>query len=189
MVVGKYDIVDGIGIQQRPGFEEPFANFINQVDPKRILELGTSYGGLTHFLRSITNVPIISVEKFENKTHPDIVQLADTRIADCYKEPFLSDVAKPYISTPGKTLILVDADPKTWGFHLYAKYLKPGDYIAVHDFFESWDDFYDNYHLKSWNWCESTLVELQGTITEHNLVKLDVGLKDYFWGVFKKPSE
>jgi len=185
MEIGGYWI-NHINIQQRPGFADPFKTFIESVNPARILEVGTSYGGLTYFLSTITSVPILSVELEQGKPDANVYELADIYIENAFKEPFLSNTAEPFISSSGTSLVLIDAEPKTWGFDIYSKLLKPGDYIAVHDYFDSWDDFYENHQNKTWNWCEATTLELSGTAINCNLTKLDVGLKNYFWGVYKK---
>ena len=51
---------DGWGAQQNPNAFEVFYNFLNEIKPLRILEIGTSLGGFTSFLNYATkrlNIP------------------------------------------------------------------------------------------------------------------------------------
>ena len=69
---------NGWGAQQNYNVFEVFHNFIEEVKPKRILEIGTAGGGFTLFLRDTLNelgledTPIKSFDVYECPWYNDI---------------------------------------------------------------------------------------------------------------------
>lgn len=147
-----------IPTQQVKNCFEVFTNFFKNENIENVIEIGTSYGGLSLFLyeQSLIN-------NFEFKTF----DISDQRllkswygkeipfnyfIGDCF-DTLISDEIKNILDTK-KTLLLCDGGDKKKEFNLFSRYIKDGSFIMAHDYSPDYNYFNENIKNKYWNWCE-----------------------------------
>ena len=131
--------------QQFHGAYEVFYNFIKNVKPKRILEIGTALGGFTNFLKIVCDeldldTNIRSYDIHRNPWYGDMVNSGiDVRVENIFTESFLDmdNEVKDYINQDGITIVLCDGGWKIGEFNLISKYIKSGDFILAHDYAEN----------------------------------------------------
>ena len=146
----------GFRIQQHPECKTYFQNYLLDINPSRILELGTANGGLTHILRSLTDIPILTIDKEINFNWDRVNNYADILTGDFYDSLFQHKHILPYINQPGTTLVLCDGYEKVKQYNVFVKFIKPNDVIAVHDYFPTKEYFKKEIEGKTWNWCMIT---------------------------------
>jgi len=185
-----YSIIDGYRLQQDPQCPEYFERYLDIIKPDRILELGTANGGLTRILRNNTEVPILTVEKEEIHIDSRTYSIADVYVADFFDVEFISTILLPFISRPGRTLVLCDAFNKIHQYRKFVRFIKTDDVIAVHDYFPSRKYFEDNIKGKRWNWCDITDEDMDEVNREFDMVDIGEELNEIFWATkLKKGSQ
>lgn len=174
---GRYTDIDGnvitgacfyngiITMQHRKAFEI-FELFLAQVRPARILEIGTSHGGLTLFIRHTLNklglnnslIKTFDVNRFTshfilmNESNLEIVY--DNIFSDDYNSIINTDQITNFISNDGPNIILCDGGNKIKEFNLLAPLLNSNDFILAHDYCSSLEVFKDKIMNKIWCWHE-----------------------------------
>ena len=139
--------------------------------PSQVLEIGTSYGGLTLLIRDTLNKLGLSDSDF--RTY-DVMETnrywldeaikggsrIDFRIKNVFNQPY-SDLDEQYaeeirefIERPGKTIVMCDGGSKKNEFNILSKFLKPGDVIMAHDYAPNSEYFETHINGKVWNWHE-----------------------------------
>ena len=176
-----YNIVDGYRLQQDIKCSEYFKNYLSIVNPERILELGTANGGLTNILRKLTDCPILTVEKNEDAIDSRTYSNAEVVIGDFFNTSFIASKLIPYISLPGRTLVLCDAFNKRRQYTTFVRYIKTNDVIAVHDYFPSLEYFKETIEGKRWNWCDITDKDMQGVNEEFGMDDIGSEINHIFW--------
>lgn len=185
-----YSIFDGYRLQQDSQCPEYFERYLDIIKPERILELGTANGGLTRILRNNTDVPILTVENEEMHVDSRTYSIADVYIADFFEVDFISTTLLPFISRPGRTLVLCDAYNKIHQYRKFVRFIKPDDVIAVHDYFPSRKYFEENIKGKKWNWCDITDEDMDEVNREFDMVDIGEELNEIFWATkLKKGSQ
>lgn len=172
-----------IPAQQVDTFKEYFSMFLQLNKFDRILELGTSRGGLTYFLSSIFKGPIVTVDNNLENVNKRVFKIAEVIEADHMSQKTVKYLHEEFISKEGRVLVLCDGGDKPGIFNAYAKLIKEDDYIGVHDFFTS-REAYDAQTI--WHWIECTEDQIADTITEFELKKTDTYMLDIVWGMYKK---
>lgn len=181
--------------QQYHGAFEVFYNFIQDVKPKRILEIGTSLGGFTTFLKLVcddlnldTNIRSYDISK--HSWYDDIVALGiDLRVENIFTDQFLDFNAevKDYINQDGVTIVLCDGGWKIGEFNVISPYIKPNDFILAHDYAETKEIFQTKILNKIWNWHEIERSDIQNSIDANNLIDyLPETFHNIAWGCFIK---
>ena len=137
----------GLTAMQHSSVQEKFTKLINEIKPNKVLEIGTSSGGLTLMIRDILdenglestklvtydiNDPIYLRYHVENGSNIDIrvESIFDNR----YEEFENAEECLDFIESTGTTLILCDGGNKKNEFKLFSKHLKIGDVIMAHDY-------------------------------------------------------
>ena len=181
-----HHLSNGIPVQQFKGFEKYFSKFleINKFD--RILELGTSRGGLTYFLSTIFDGPIITVDNETKYIDQKVYNVARVMKADHMSFETQQFLHKEFISKEGKTLVLCDGGDKPSIFNAFAALIKDGDFIGVHDFFVSKEEYEKQ---NAWNWMECSEDQIKNVIKEYKLEKTDTYLLNIVWGMYKKNTD
>jgi predicted O-methyltransferase YrrM len=152
----------GWGAQQNFNAFEVFHNFIRDVKPKRILEIGTSLGGFTSFLKYTCNkmqIPcdILTYDIHEKSWYKDLTDMGiDVRIENIFSNEYqtLSQEVIDFIRLDGTTIVLCDGGDKVREFNILSDYLKRGDFILGHDYAVNRDVFEESINKKIWNWHE-----------------------------------
>jgi len=169
---------NGWAAQQNYKAFEVFHNFIQSVKPKKILEIGTSIGGFTQFLKYTCDnlgldTHIISLDIHEKHWYSDIIEMGvDLRLENIFLNNF-EDVPQEYkdfIQGDGVTIVLCDGGDKVREFNLLSKFLKRGDYILGHDYAFNRQVFEESVYQKVWNWHELSESDILNCSQENNLV-------------------
>lgn len=156
-----------------------FEKLILSVKPKRILEIGTSSGGLTLLLRDLLDNN--GFDKTELRTYdinnPQFLRQhnknIDIRVKNIfnhqYNELIDNDEIVDFITQEGPTIVLCDGGSKINEFNILSQYLKIGDIIMAHDYSKDYKFFEMEIKNKIWNWCEITESHIQASSQINNL--------------------
>ena len=156
---------------------EVFYNFIKEVRPNRILEIGTAMGGFTEFLSIIIdelklNTSILSYDIAERPWYCQMIEKGiDVRVENIFTEDW-SDVnheVKNYITQEGITIVLCDGGLKKNEFNILSNFIKVGDFILAHDYAEDITDFEKRVNGKIWNWFEIQNSDIIESCLRNNL--------------------
>lgn len=167
----------GLAAQQNHNVYEVFYDFLNDVKPKRILEIGTALGGFTQFLRKTSNelgneTDILSYDIYRMDWYDDITkQNVDIRVENVFGPNYesVNQEVIDYIKQDGVTVVLCDGGNKVGEFNLLSNYLKEGDFIMAHDYADNRENFNENYYQKIWNWHEISDGDIEGACQRNNL--------------------
>ena len=167
---------EGLTVQQHKDVFKVFDEFLADIKPARILEIGTAGGGLTLFLRhNLPDTPILTFEVFDRDYYQRLKDNnIEVRIENIFNHAY-SALEKPeaiesFIQQEGITLVLCDGGHKIGEFNSIAPLLKKGDFIMAHDYIAEWSDFENNYKGKIWDWCEIEEKYISEVSEEQNLV-------------------
>lgn len=157
-----FSVWDVHGAQQSENAYQAFYDFISEVKPSRILEIGTAQGGFTMFLRTITTelglsaTEIRSYDIYSQSWFPDMILAGiDIRIENIFDDTFAPNAeVVDFINRDGITVVLCDGGFKIKEFNSFAKHIKRGDFILAHDYAETKEIFDSTIMGKVWNWCE-----------------------------------
>jgi cephalosporin hydroxylase len=169
---------NGWAAQQNYNAFEVFHNFIRDVRPSKILEVGTSNGGFTQFLnytckRLGLDTHIISLDIHEKSWYNDLRDSGiDLRIKNVFHDQYqdIDDEYKEFIQSEGTCIVLCDGGDKMREFNLLSKFLKTGDFILGHDYAYDRDMFLNDINLKVWNWHELSESDISEACETNNLI-------------------
>ena len=172
---------NGWAAQQNHNAFEIFYNFIRDVRPAQILEVGTSNGGFTQFLmyackRLGLDTHIISLDIHEKYWYTDLRDAGiDLRIKNVFINGYedIEEEYKDFIQSDGTTIVLCDGGDKIREFNLLSKFLKSGDFILGHDYAYNREKFENDIYLKIWNWHELSESDISDSCSENNLIDYD----------------
>lgn len=154
---------------QNPDTPRVFKQFLSEVRPSRILEIGTFHGGLTLLLRDIMdelelyNNPILTYDINDQEFLKPLVvdRNVDVRtknLFDYNNSTFINNEAKEelvsFIQQDGITLVLCDGGCKKCEYNILSPILKHGDIIMAHDYAPDSEYFETYMKDKIWNWME-----------------------------------
>lgn len=182
----------GFSAQQHKNYYAIFDEFIREVRPDRILEIGTAGGGTTLALNemmknigkpnSVRSYEIIEYPWYKHLLEENI----DLRIENIFEHNYdvLSqekiDDVRSYIQSPGITVVLCDGGYKIGEFRELSNLLKVGDYIMAHDYASTTEYFEEHIKGKIWNWCEIRDENIEEACIKNNL---DSYMKDKFQSI------
>jgi hypothetical protein len=185
---------DGHAAQQYHGVYEVFYNFIKEVKPTRILEIGTALGGFTSFLKLCCdelnlNTNIRSYDIHSNPWYKDMVESGiDVRVENIFSEGFKSvdNEVIDYIQGEGTSIVLCDGGWKIGEFNLLSDYIKSGDFIMAHDYAYDKEFFDTQINGKIWNWHEISEMDIHESCLRNNLQSYKKEIFDIVVWVCKK---
>lgn len=164
--------------QQYHGAYEVFYNFIKEVKPKRILEIGTALGGFTKFLQICcndlnldTNIRSYDINKM--RWYDDMINDGiDVRVENIFVGDFesMDEEVIQYIQQDGLTIVLCDGGYKKGEFNLISNFIKNGDFILAHDYAENREVFEERINKKIWNWHELSYGDVKDAVDRNGLV-------------------
>lgn len=174
-------IYKNIVIQQHEDVFEIFKNFLIDIKPKRILEIGAGSGGFTLFLRDVLDEIGLSdskIKTFEINSHPNFETLRSRGVEVLHDNIFdhsyfnleKPELVEPFIQEEGTTLVLCDGGYKITEFRLLSSFLKNGDFIMAHDYCPNKEYFEENINNKIWLWCEIEDKYIQDVFEPNNLI-------------------
>jgi len=183
MINGLYEY-EGYILQQNPKSIKIIPQFLSESNPSRILEIGSSFGGLTYLIKKHISVPIMSVD----------IDLKDERIyenstffkQDIFDSLFLKNIIIPYINEPGRTIVFCDGGNKIKEFNYFSTHIKEGDLILAHDYFTNKNEFKQS---NDWDWCEITENDITIASEKNNLIADHDYLKEIQWVCKRKTSQ
>jgi hypothetical protein len=186
---------------QHDNFCEPFRKFLPMINPKRIIEVGTTDGGTVVAIHDIMKT---FTNDFAIRTY-DIVPSRfaknlntygiDARVENIFTSNYTDwnlekiDELKMFINQEGTNLILCDGGDKVNEIRLFSDIIRKNDFIMCHDYAESIEYFDTHLRDKIWNWMNINGFEIKETIEKHKLVPY---MKEEFqavaWGCFQKTA-
>ena len=174
----------GIMVQQNPNVFNEFEKFFKKEKFDYIIEIGTSYGGLSLFLHD-QSIPhkfnfitydwsgfkggswngrrFTLKENFNNKIPFDF------RDKNVFEDSTIKEISEILINN--KCLLLCDGGDKPKEFRIFSKYLTNGSYIMAHDYARDKDYFNREIKGKVWDWLEIQDSDIQLSIDKENLIK------------------
>lgn len=163
--------------QQSHNAYQVFYDFINEVKPVRILEIGTALGGFTEFLKIVTdelnlNTKILSYDISERPWYREMIEKGiDVRVENIFSEDWNSvkQEVVDFVQQEGTTIVLCDGGWKIGEFKIFSKLIKDGDFILAHDYSISKEIYESDIKDKIWNWCEITEQDIEESVIENNL--------------------
>lgn len=163
--------------QQSHNAYQIFYDFISEVKPVRILEIGTALGGFTEFLKIITdelglNTKILSYDISERPWYNQMIEKGiDVRVENIFNEDWsgVKQEVVDFVQENGTTIVLCDGGWKIGEFKIFSKLIKNGDYILAHDYSISKEIYESEIKDKIWNWCEITESDIEESVIENNL--------------------
>lgn len=172
---------NGWGAQQNPNVFETFYNFLNDIKPRRILEIGTSLGGFTSFLnysvkRLNIDCHILSYDIYYKDWYEQMKSDGiDVRVENIFNLHYteLKEEVEKFIKQDGVTLVLCDGGSKIHEFNLLSNYIKEGDFIMAHDYSQDRETFERDVYLKIWNWFEISDEDIREACERNNLETYD----------------
>lgn len=184
----KNDGLSGIknwAAQQHHDTYEVFYNFIKEVKPKRILEIGTALGGLTQFLNWVgrevdPNFEILTYDIYEMNWYKEMRDSGiDVRVQNIFSSNYdiINEYPIDFIKKDGITIILCDGGNKVEEFRALSDFMKVGDFILAHDYGDNRQHFDENMKNKIWNWCEICDDDIKNSCEKNNLQQYN---REYF---------
>jgi cephalosporin hydroxylase len=163
--------------QQSHNAYQVFYDFISEVKPDRILEIGTALGGFTEFLKIITdelnlNTKILSYDISERPWYYQMIEKGiDVRVENIFNEDWsgVKQEVVDFVQQNGTTIVLCDGGWKIGEFKIFSRLIKEGDYILAHDYSVSKEVYESEIKDKIWNWCEITEQDIEESVIENNL--------------------
>ena len=158
-----------------------------------IIELGTSFGGLTCILDDIIkeNKLTHNIHTFDIGYKEYVESELNSRscyyyILDELNEEY-KDKVKHLLSYGGKCLLLCDGGYKIDEFNRYSEFLKKDDIIMAHDYCENEEIFESEIKEKFWNWLEIKYENIKKSVEIFNLEKYSkVDMKNAAWACYQK---
>jgi hypothetical protein len=186
---------------QHDNFCDPFRKFLPEINPKRIIEVGTTDGGVVaavqDIMKTFTNdfvirtYDIVPSRFAKNLKDRGIDARVENLFTPDYKNwnPEKIDELREFVNQEGTTLVLCDGGDKVNEVRLFSDIIKKNDFIMCHDYAESVQYFDIHLRDKIWNWMNINGSEIQESIEKHKLVPY---MKDEFqavvWGCFQKTA-
>lgn len=169
----------GVTTSQNPNVEYYFEEFLKEIKPSRVIEIGTFCGGLTLMLRHVLdrlNSGAV-IYTYDPEKTPDIFKNGDIEgivfsTKNMFNYPYndLDDFSiTELIKQDGITLVLCDGGSKKNEFKILAPYLKSGDIIMAHDYAPDRGYFEENMKDKIWNWFEIQDSDIKAVSDINNL--------------------
>lgn len=166
---------DGHAAQQHHNAYQIFYDFLSEITPARILEIGTGQGGLTRFLRTAcdelgltTEIKTFDTNLNNNETVSGI-QYSNQNIFNEAWSEIHEDIVS-YIQGEGTTVVLCDGGWKIGEFNVISNYIKVGDFILAHDYAENKEIFQERINKVIWNWHEIQLSDVSSAMERNNLI-------------------
>jgi predicted O-methyltransferase YrrM len=180
---------------QHPSIEEKFTKLLTELKPVKILEIGTSSGGLTLLLRDILDKNNLESTRLVSYDVNDPIYLRHyvndgSKIELMVENIFNQQYDKlengenviDIITSDGVTLVLCDGGSKKNEFRILSDYLKVGDVIMAHDYSPNENYFQEHINNKVWNWLEIQDSDIKESCDKNNLVPyMEDDFKQVVW--------
>jgi len=164
---------------QHEDIEEKITKLFDTAKPSQVLEIGTSYGGLTLLIRDVLDKVGLNKSSFRTydvmetnrysleeaiKSGADIDFIIKNVFNHAYSELVEVEEVRSFIQRQGVTIVMCDGGSKKNEFNILSPFLKSGDIIMAHDYSPNLEYFHNNIDGKIWNWCEIQDSDIQETV-------------------------
>jgi len=204
MSISGHFVYKNLAISQHHNIQHPFTNMLISTKPNKIIEIGTSQGGLTLMLRHILDennlkeTNLITYDVYDPVFLKQIIvennELISTKVETLFcqqykvfKDEETKNSLKDYIRKDGVTAVICDGGNKSSEFNLFAELLKPNDIIMAHDYAPNKEYFEQHMKDKIWNWHEIQDSDIIESCQKYGLVPY---MREEFlnvaWACFKK---
>jgi len=169
-------IYKGIPVSQEVKVVKSFENLLSKNKFDIIIEIGTLNGGLTLLLSDLFNGPVVSydVKEIANEYRNKVADKSNITLY--IEDVFESETIVDILTSEKKVLLLCDGGNKIKEVNMFAKYLKPGDVIMAHDYFEARNKF----SAEKWTGCEITYDDIKMECIKNN-IETKTDFEDVFW--------
>jgi hypothetical protein len=182
MSISGHFIYSSLAISQNPNIEKFLTKLLLKTNPSRILEIGTSHGGLTLMIRdildnnSLTETEVLTYDVYEQTflkhLNRNIKIKTESLFCNQYRD-FVCESSKveisKYIQQNGTTIVLCDGGNKISEFRLFAEIIKNNDIIMAHDYAPNSEYFETHMRDKIWSWHEIQDSDIQESCDKANL--------------------
>lgn len=158
-------------------FEELFP-YIQQKGIKRIIELGTGIAGYTvlwGIFAYLKNKDMVTYDIQDCIVDPKILTLLEYLSVRRFIGDVSTDCREKVIQeiSDCPVLLICDLDISTKkGFTLFAEYLKSGDIVIIHNYYDVKIDLEAYDHFCSWPFIEVVWEDIEEIITKYGLRKI-----------------
>ncbi len=167
----------GRSAQQSHNVYQIFYDFIKEIKPSRILEIGTALGGFTEFLKIVIdelnlNTKILSYDISERPWYNEMIDKGiDVRVENIFNDDWtgVKLEVENFIKEDGITIVLCDGGWKIGEFRVLSKLIKKSDFILAHDYSYSKEVYNTEIKNKIWNWCEIVESDIEQSVIENDL--------------------
>lgn len=179
--------------QQVPTIKNYFEILLKEENFDVIIELGTSFGGLTYILDDIVKENELNhnIHTFDigYKNYVD----AQLKERGCYyhildeRDEIYKTTVIDLLKSNNKVLLLCDGGNKKEEFNRYSEFIKSGDIIMAHDY--AHDSFIFENEIKNnyWNWFELCFEDIKSSVTLYDLVEYEkINFKYAVWACYIK---
>jgi predicted O-methyltransferase YrrM len=182
MNISGFFIYRNLMTMQHPSIEENFTKLLTELKPVKVLEIGTSSGGLTLLLRDILDNNGLESTRLVSYDVNDPIYLRnyvnegvniELKVENIFNQQYdklengqnVIDI----ITSEGTTLVLCDGGNKKNEFRILSDYLKVGDVIMAHDYSPNESYFQEHINNKIWNWLEIQDSDINESCINNNL--------------------
>lgn len=175
---------NGIYVLQNPNVFGVFEKLFQEKKPKRIIEIGTEYGGLTLMLKDILKKTcqndflirtydikeskmLLNHRNFEKSIQVVVKNIFDNDPFSLKKESLTE--LKNFMSSDSCNIFLCDGGNKAKEFNVISDILNVGDIIMAHDYARDKKYFEENIKNKYWNWFEIQESDIEECSKKNNL--------------------
>jgi predicted O-methyltransferase YrrM len=180
---------------QHTSVREKFIKLITSIKPVKILEIGTSSGGLTLMLRDILDTNGLESTRLISydindpvylRRHVDKGRNIELKVENVFNHQYdklengkeIIDI----ITSDGTTLVLCDGGSKKNEFRILSDYLKIGDVIMAHDYAPNQTYFQEHINNKIWDWMEIQDSDIDDSCQRNNLTPfMEQDFRDIVW--------
>jgi hypothetical protein len=182
---------------QHRGVAGPIAVLLREVRPARVIEIGTADGGFTVLLRHLLDemgCPDVPLHTFDVNPCDQLARVArgariDVAWGDVFGSAPFSVAFMEALDAPGPLLLFCDGGNKVKEFNKAAPYLRPGDFIAAHDYAPSREEW-SKAAERPWGWCEIEDADIADVCAREHLVPvLTNELSSVAWVCKRKGAE
>ena len=181
IIVGACEYESVLAMQHHEAFSV-FEKLLDTVKPSRVIEIGTSHGGLVLFIRHYLNKIGLSDSKIRTfdinrfPSHSRLLQEHNLEIV--YDNIFSIDYttlenSKPildFLSDSGTNVVICDGGSKINEFNILSNYINPGDIILAHDYADNLSFFQKHIMNQRWAWLEIQESDIKDSCLKNNLV-------------------
>lgn len=186
-----YFLYKDVPVSQRENIGYAFHILFRTVKPSRVVEIGTSSGGLTLLLRDLLDnlgldqAPIWTYDipafwynrdvlSKSIKNGVNIISSLDNIFSDQFSglSPSSQLILEQFIKSDGVSIVLCDGGSKKDEFRIFSQILKPGDVILAHDYAKDIDTFERDIKGKIWDWMEIQWSDIAPAVESNGLTPL-----------------